>query len=101
MRESTHVQDFAALRQEGAHVGTGIHGTGENVGVLVGRLRLANQTTENSSQSDGLLHGTAGRGGSQGLQVEGKVVLDGSRRLDRLDLESGTNVGQGRRAKGQ
>lgn len=99
--EAAHVEDLAALRQEGADVGTGIHGAGQDVGVLVGRVGLADQAAEDSGESDGLLHGAAGRGGSESLQVEGQVVLDGSRRLDGLDLEGSTDVRQSRRAKGQ
>lgn len=99
--KTAHVEDLAALRQESTHVCAGIHGASENIGVFMGRLRLANQTAKNSCESDGLLHGTTRRGGSQGLQVEGQVVLDGSRRLDGLDLEGGTDVGQGAGAEGQ
>jgi len=33
--------------------------------------------------------------------VEGEIVFDGGRRLHRLDLEGGTDVSQGARAKGQ
>jgi hypothetical protein len=99
--KAAHVEDLAALRQEGSHVCAGVHGAGEDIGVLVGRLGLADQTAENSCKSDGLLHGTTRRGGSQGLQVEGQVVLDRGRRLNGLNLEGGTDVGQGAGAKGQ
>ena len=101
MGETAHMEDLAALRQESTHVGAGVHGTGENIRMLVRGLRLADQTAENSRKSDSLLHGTTGRGGSQSLQVEGQVVLDGSRRLDGLNLEGGTDVGQGAGAEGQ
>lgn len=101
MRKAAHVKDLATLRQESTNVGAGVHGTGENIRVLVGRLRLADQTAKDSCKSDGLLHGTTGRGGSQSLQVERQVVLDGSRRLDRLNLEGGTDVGQGTGAERQ
>ena len=99
--KAAHVENLAALRQESTHVCAGVHGASEDIRVFVGRLRLANQTAKNSCQSDGLLHGTARRGGSQGLQVERQVVLDGGRRLNGLDLEGSTDVGQGTGAEGQ
>lgn len=101
MRKAAHVKDLATLRQESTNVCAGVHGTGENIRVLVGRLRLADQTAKDSCKGDGLLHGTTGRGGSQSLQVERQVVLDGSRGLDRLNLEGGTDVGQGTGAERQ
>lgn len=63
-------------------------------------LRLANQATEDTSKGNCLLHGTSRRGGSQGLQMEWQVVLDGGARLDGLDLEGSADVGQHRGAKG-
>ena len=99
--KAAHVQHLAALREESTDICAGIHGASEDIRVFVGRLRLANQTAKDSCKSDGLLHGTARRSGSQGLQVERQVVLDGSRRLDGLDLKSGTDVGQGAGAKGE
>lgn len=99
--KAAHVQDFASLRQEGTHVGAGIHWLGEHVGVILGGCRLADQTSENAGQSDGLFHSTPRRGGSKSLQVEGQVVFDGCRRLDGLDLESSTDVRQGTGAKGK
>lgn len=100
MRKSTHVKDLATLRQESTHVCAGIHGAGQDIGVLVGRLRLADQTAKDSCKGDGLLHGTTRRGGSQSLQVERQVVLDGSRGLDGLNLKGSTDVGQGTGAEG-
>ncbi len=94
MGQARHVQDLAALREEGADIGTGVHGTSEHVGVLMGRLGLANQAAEHAGQGDSLLHGPAGRRRSQGLQVEGQVVLDGGAGLDSLDLQGSTDVGQ-------
>lgn len=100
MRKSAHVKDLATLRQESTHVCAGIHGAGEDIGVLVGRLRLADQTAKDSCKGDGLLHGATRRGGSQSLQVERQVVLDGSRGLDGLNLKGSTDVGQGTGAEG-
>jgi hypothetical protein len=99
--KTAHVEDLAALRQEGSHVCASVHGASEDIGVLMGRLRLADQTAEDSCKSDGLLHGTARRGGGQGLQVEGQVVLDRGRRLNGLNLKGGTDVGQGAGAERQ
>ncbi len=92
--QASHVQDLAALRQESAHVSASVHGAGEHVGVLVGWLGLVDQSAEDTCEGDGLLHGAAGRCGSQGLQVEGQVVLDGGAGGDGLNLEGGTDVGE-------
>jgi hypothetical protein len=89
------VQDFASLGEESSHIGTGIHWTGQDVGVLVVWLGLANERSEDSGQSDGLFHGTTRACGCQSLQVEGEVVLDGSRGLHGLNLQGGTDVGEG------
>lgn len=101
MGQTAHVENFAAFGQEGTNIGPGIHGTSQDFGVLMRGLRLANQTPEDSSQSDGFFHRTSGRRGSQGLEVERKVVLDGCGRLDGLNFEGGTDVGQRAGAKGQ
>lgn len=93
--ETTQVQDLAALGQEGTNIGVGIHWPSKNLGVLVWGLGLADQTPKDTGESDGLFHSTARRSGSQCLQVEGQVVLDGSRGLNGLNLESGANVGEG------
>ena len=90
--QTRHVQDLASLGQEGAHVGASIHGTGQDVRVLVRGLGLADQATEDARQGNSLFHGTSGRGRGQSLQVEGEVVLDGGAGLDSLDLEGGTDV---------
>jgi hypothetical protein len=92
MRQTRHVQDLAPLREERPDIRPGIHGPGQNVGVIVRRLRLANQTAENSSQGDGLFHGTAGRGGSQSLEMERQIVFNRSAGLHWLDLKSGADV---------
>lgn len=101
MGQTTEVQDLAALRQEGAYISPGIHGPGQDLGMLMRGLRFADKAPEDAGQGDGLLHGAAGRGGGQGLQMERQVVLDGGRRLDGFDFESGTDIGQRARAKGQ
>jgi hypothetical protein len=95
------VKNLAALRQEGANISTGIHGSGEDIWVLMGWLRLADQTTEHSGQCDGLLHSSAWRSWRQGLQVEGQVVLDRGAGLDGFDLERSTDVGEHGRAEGE
>ena len=101
MGQTTEVQDLAAFRQKGAHFSPGIHGPGQDLGVLMRGLRFADQTTENAGQGDGLLHGTTGRGGSQSLQVKRQVVFDRGRRLDGFDFECGTDIGQRAGTKGQ
>lgn len=95
------MEDLAALRQEGTNVGAGIHRPGEDLGVLVRGLGFADEPAEDAGQGDGLVHGASGGGGGQGLQVEGKVVLDGSGGLDGFDFEGSADVGEGTRAKGQ
>lgn len=92
--QAGHVQDLAALRQESPHISTSIHGTGEHIGVLVGRLGLVDQSAQDASKGDGLLHGAAWGRWCQGLQVERQVVLDGGAGGDGLNLERGTDVGE-------
>lgn len=94
--QARHVKNFASLGKKGTNIGSGVHWASQNVGVLLRGLRLANEAAKNSSEGDGLLHGTARRGRGQSLQVKGEVVLDGGAGLNRLDLESGTNVGEHR-----
>lgn len=69
--------------------------------MLIRRLGLADQAAENTSEGDSFVHGSAGRSRGEGLEMEGQVVLDGSTRLHRLDLESRTDISQRRRAKGE
>ena len=95
MGKTAHVEYFAALRQESANVRAGIHGLSQDVRVVLGWLRLANQSAKHASKCDSLFHGPAGRGGREGLQVKGQVVFDGGRRLDRLYLKRRTDVCQG------
>lgn len=99
--ESAQMKNLAALGQEGTNVRSGIHGTGEDLGMLMRGLRLPDQAAQHSGQGDGLLHSAPGRGGSQRLQVEGKVVLDGGGGLDGLDFEGGADVGERAGAEGQ
>lgn len=99
--KARHVQNLASLREKGADVGSGIHRASQDIRVLLGRLRLANKAAEDAGEGNGLLHGTTRRGGSQGLEVEGQVVLDGSAGLDGLNLEGGADVGEHGGAKGQ
>ena len=95
------MEDLAALGQESPDVGVGIHGAGQNLGVFMRRLGLADQTPEHAGEGNRLLHGTARGGGGQCLQVERKIVLDGSGGLDGLDLEGSADVGEGARTEGQ
>lgn len=99
--QAAHVKNLAALGKESPDVGTSIHGPGEDVGVVLWGLRLADQAAKDTSEGDGLLHGASGRGRSKSLQVEGQVVLDGSRGLDGFNLKGGTDVSEGAGAKGQ
>lgn len=99
VRKARHMQNLAALGEEGADISASIHGSGENVGVLVWRLGLADEAAEHSGKSDSLLHRTARRCRSEGLQVEGKVVLDGGAGLHGFNLERGANIGQGGRSE--
>lgn len=101
MRKTAHVEDLAALRQEGANICPGIHWAGEDVRVLVRWLRLADKTPKDASKGDRLFHSPPRRRGGQCLQVEREVVLNRSGRLDRLDLEGGADVGQSARTEGQ
>ena len=94
VREPRHMQHLAPFREEGPNIGSSVHRAGQNVRVLVGGLRLPNQPTEDAGESDRLLHSPTGRGRGEGLQVEGQVMLDGSARLDRLNLESSAYVAQ-------
>jgi hypothetical protein len=95
MGKTAHVKNLAALWQEGANVGAGVHGLGQNVRVVLRRLWLPDKSTKYASERNSLLHSPAGRGRSESLQVKGQVVLNGSRRLDGLHLERRTDVGQG------
>lgn len=92
--QTRHVQDLAPLREECSDIRPGIHWSGQHIRVILGGLRLADQTTKNAGQGDGFLHGATGRSGSQSLQVERQVVLDGRTRLHRLHLESRADVGE-------
>lgn len=100
MRKARHVEDLTPLRQKGPHVGPGIHWPGQNIRVFLGRLRLADETAKDTGKSYSLLHGAAWRSRGQSLQMKRKIVLDRSAGLNRLDLESGANVGEHRGPKG-
>lgn len=94
VRQSAHVQDLAALRQESADVCAGIHWLCENVGMILGRLALANKTSKYACKRDSLFHSPAGGCRGECLEVKGKVVLDGRGRLHRLNLERCADVGK-------
>lgn len=99
--QARHVEHLAPFGEEGPDVRTGIHWASEHVRVLIGGLGLPDQTAEDTSEGDSFVHSPAGRGRGESLEMEGQVVLDGSTRLHRLDLESRTDISQRRRAKGQ
>jgi hypothetical protein len=99
--ETRHVKNLAPLGKEGSNIGSSIHGSSQNIRVLLGRLGLSDQASKNSSKSDGLFHGTSWRGRGKSLQVEWEVMLDRCTRLDGLDLESGANIGEHRRSEWQ
>lgn len=99
--QTAQVKHLAPFGQESPNIGVCIHGPSENLGVLMGRLRLADQAAQHTGQRDRLLHGTAWRGGGQCLQMEWEVVLDGGGGLDGLDLEGSADVGEGAGSKGQ
>lgn len=95
------MKNLASLRQECTHIGTSIHRPSEDIRVLVRGLGLADQTTKDAGKRDSLFHSTTRGGGGQGLKMERQVVLDGSTRLDSLNLEGGTDIGKRRGAEGQ
>ena len=65
--QAGHVKDLASFRQESPNVGTSIHGPGEDIGMLLGWLRLADEAAKDPSQGDGLLHGPTWGSGRQSL----------------------------------
>ena len=75
--QATHVEDLASLGQKGTHVGAGVHGLGEYVGVLLWGLAFADQAAKYPGKRHSLFHSPPWRGGGQCLQVKGQVVLDG------------------------
>jgi hypothetical protein len=93
--ETSHVENLAALRQEGTDISTGIHWSGEDVRVLMWWLGLSNKATQNSSECDSLLHGAPWRRWCQSLKVEWQIMLDWSGRGDWLNFEGSADVGQG------
>lgn len=86
VRQARHVKDLAALRKESTNISASVHGPGQDIGVLVGRLRLADEPTKDTSQSHGFFHGPTRRSGSESLQVERQIVLDRSAGLNRFNL---------------
>lgn len=100
MGKTAQVQHFAPLGQEGTNVRSRIHGAGQDLGVLVRGLRLANQAAEDAGQRNGFLHGPSWRCWGERLQVEGEVVFDGGGGLDGFNFEGGTDVGEGAGTEG-
>ena len=88
------MEDLASLRQESSHIGPGVHRSRQHVRMLMERLGLSNEPTENPGEGDGLLHGTPRRGRGQSLEVKWKIMLDGCGRLHRLDLQRRTDIGE-------
>lgn len=101
MRQTRHVKDLAALRQESTDVSPSVHGPGEHIGVSLARLRLTDQPAKNSSQCHSFLHGTARRSRCQSLQMERQIVLNGGTGLHWFDLESSADVGEHRGTEGK
>jgi hypothetical protein len=101
MRQTAHVQNLAALREESADVSARIHWLCKDVGMILWRLALANKSTENACKSYSLFHSPAGRCWGKSLQVKREVVLDRRGRLDGLNLKRGTDVGEGAGAEGE
>lgn len=101
MGQSAHMQNLTPLREESPHVSACVHWFGEHVWVVLGWLGLADESSKHACKCDSLFHSPPWRGRSEGLQVKGKVMLDWSRRLHRLNLKGSTDVGQGTRAERQ
>lgn len=101
VRQAGHMQNLTPLRQEGTDIGTSIHRPREHVWVLVRRLRLVDEPTENASQRYSFFYSPTRRSWRKSLQVEGEVVLDRGTGLYRLDLQSSTDIGKRRRSEGQ
>lgn len=99
--QSAKMKDLATFGKESTNVGSGVHWPSENFRMLMSRLGLADQTTKNSSQRNRLLHSTSRGGRSQCLQMEGKIVFNGSGRLHGLDFEGGTDIRQRTRTEWQ
>src|SRR6478609_2545591 len=99
--ETRHVENLAPLGKESSNIGSSIHRSGQNIRVLLGRLGLSDQTTENSGKGNGLFHRTSWRSRGKGLQVKRQVVLDGCTRLNGLNFESGANIGEHRGSEWQ
>jgi hypothetical protein len=93
--QTAQMENLAALCQEGTNVRSGVHGPSQDLRVLVRRLRLADQATEDASQSDGLLHCPTRRGGGQCLKMEWEVMLDRSGGLNRFDFKRSADVRKG------
>lgn len=88
------MEHLAAFGEESTDIGPRIHWASEDFGMFVSRLRLANETFENTRQSNGFLHSSSRRCWGKCLQVEGQVVFDRGRRLNRFHLESSADVGK-------
>lgn len=76
--QTRHMEDLGPLRQKSPYIGASIHGTGEYVWMVVLGLRLADEAAKHTGQSNGFIHSATRRRGSQSLEVEWQVVLDGS-----------------------
>jgi len=59
MGQAAKMKDLAPLGKKGSDIGMGVHRTGENLGVLVRRLRFADQAPKHPGKSYGFLHGAA------------------------------------------
>lgn len=71
------MKHLATFGKEGPDVGTRVHGTSQDVRVVVERLGFPDQASEYTGKCDGFLNCTSGRCRGQCLQVEWQIVLDG------------------------
>lgn len=98
--KTAQMQHLAPLSQESTNVRSRIHGAGQDLGMLMWGLGLADQAAEDAGQRNGFLHGPAWRRGGQRLQMEREVVFDGGGGLNGFDFEGGTDVGEGTGTEG-
>jgi hypothetical protein len=62
--QAAHVEDLAALREEGSDISVRIHRLGQHVRVFLGRLALADEASKDAGQGNSFFHRAAGRSGS-------------------------------------
>src|SRR5271170_4325702 len=78
MRQAAHMEDFALFCQKGLYISSGVHRSTQDLRVLMRRLGLADQASEDSSEGDCFLQcPTRGRW-CEGLQMKWQIVFDRS-----------------------